>query len=224
MTLYRTVLEADLTPLAGSLFQPTGFPDLGVAEFGDNKLLVESAQSMANWLEATTWDLATNDQVAELASAGVPYVKIVDQQGAFLSSSRLEAHRLASAYIMNGTVGGTNGEKWLEGQLGLVKGLPLDYRAVARACFRLDPVSLVHGVFFARKNWPWQPKISRAVTSFIEASGVKPAVSGGVKRDVVVNEAKDGATAEGFGTVPHHRVEYTADKITAYFTVDHAQL
>ncbi|MGH3282236.1 MAG: hypothetical protein ACRDNW_24310, partial [Trebonia sp.] len=27
----------------------------------------------------------------------------------------------------------------------------------------------------------------------------------------------------GYGTVPHHRVEYTADEITAYFTVDHAQ-
>jgi CRISPR-associated protein Csb1 len=223
MTLYRTILEADLTPLAGSLFQPTGFPDLGAAEFGDSKLLVESAQSMANWLEATTWDAATNDQVPELTSAGVPYVRIVDSERNFLSSSRLEAHRLASAYIMNGTIGGTNGEKWTEGQLGLVKGLPLDYRAVARACFRLDPVSLVHGVFFARKNWPWQPKISRAVTSFIEASGVKPAVSGGVKRDVVVNEAKGNATAEGYGTVPHHRVEYTAETITAYFTIDHAQ-
>ena len=224
MTVYRTVLEADLAPLAGSLFQPAGFPDLGAAEFGDNALLVESAQSMANWLEATTWDAAASDQVPELASAGVPYVRVADPAGGFLSSSRLEAHRLASAYIMNGTVGETSGEKWLETQLGLVKGRPLDYRAVARACFRLDPVSLVHGVFFARKNWPWQPKISRAVTSFIEASGVKPAVSGGVKRDVVINEAKGGATAEGYGTVPHHRVEYTADKITAYFTVDHAQL
>jgi CRISPR-associated protein Csb1 len=61
------------------------------------------------------------------------------------------------------------------------------------------------------------------VTSFIEASNVKPAVSGGVKKDVVINEAKGGATAEGYGTVPHHRVEYTADPITAYFTVDHAQ-
>jgi CRISPR-associated protein Csb1 len=224
MTAYRTVLEADLTPLAGSLFQPAGFPDLGAAEFGDNALLVESAQSMANWLEATTWDVATSDQVPELASADVPYVRVVDPAGNFLSSSRLEAHRLASAYIMNGTVGETDGEKWLETQLGLVRGRPLDNRAVARACFRLDPVSLVHGVFFARKNWPWQPKISRAVTSFIEASGVKPAVSGGVKRDVVINEAKEGATAKGYGTVPHHRVEYTADKITAYFTVDHAQL
>jgi CRISPR-associated protein Csb1 len=224
MTAYRTVLEADLTPLAGSLFQPAGFPDLGAAEFGDNALLVESAQSMANWLEATTWDAATNDQVPELASAGVPYVRVVDSAGNFLSCSRLEAHRLASAYIMNGTIGETNGEKWLETQLGLAKGRPLDYRAVAGACFRLDPVSLIHGVFFARKNWPWQPKISRAVTSFIEATGVKPAVSGGVKRDVVINEAKGGATAEGYGTVPHHRVEYTAEKITAFVTVDHAQL
>lgn len=221
MTVYRTVLEADLTPLAGSLFQPTGFPDLGAAEFGDNRLLVESAQSMANWLEATTWDVATSDQVPELA--GIPYVRITDPAGNFLSSSRLEAHRLASAYIMNGTIGGVTGESWLGGQFGLVKGRPLDYRAVARACFRLDPVSLVQGVFFARKSWPWQPRISRAVTSFIEASGVKPAVSGGVKRDVVINEAKGGATAEGYGTVPHHRVEYTAEKITAYFTIDHAQ-
>jgi CRISPR-associated protein Csb1 len=224
MTVYRTVLEADLKPLAGTLFQPAGFPDLGAAEFGDNALLVESAQSMANWLEATTWDTAANDQAPELATAGIPYVRVVDPTGNFLSASRLEAHRLASAYIMNGTVAETTGEKWLEAQLGLVKGRPLDYRAVARACFRLDPVSLVHGVFFARKGWPWQPKISRAVTSFIEAAGVKPAVSGGVKRDVVINEAKDGATAEGYGTVPHHRVEYTAEKITAYFTVDHAQL
>ncbi len=223
MTVYRTVLEADLTPLAGSLFQPAGFPDLGAAEFGDNKLLVESAQSMANWLENTTWDAATNDQVPELANTGVPYVRVVDEKHNFLSSSRLEAHRLASAYIMTGSVAGTTGEKWFEEELRLVKGRPLDYRAVARACFRVDPVSLVHGVFFARKNWPWQPKISRAVTSFIEAAGVKPAVSGGVKRDVVINEAKGGATAEGYGTVPHHRVEYTAEKITAYFTVDHAQ-
>jgi CRISPR-associated protein Csb1 len=223
MTVYRTVLEVELTPIAGSLIQPTGFPDLGAAEFGDNRLLVESAQSMANWLEATTWDAAANDQSTDLADAGVPHVRIVDPQGNFLSSSRLEAHRLASAYIMTGTVGTETGEKWLEDKLQLKKGRPLDYRTVARACFRLDPVSLVHGVFFARKGWPWQPKISRAVTSFIEASNVKAAVSGGVKKDVVINEAKGGATAEGYGTVPHHRVEYTAGTITAYFTVDHTQ-
>lgn len=220
MNTDRTVITAELAPIAGSLIQPTGFPDLGAAEFGD-KLLVESTQSMANWLEGTTWNVARNDQAAELAA--LPYVRIENTDGEFLSSSRLEAHRLASAYIMLGKVGDSTGEKWLEEQFGLVKGKPLDNRAVARACFRLDPVSLVHGVFFARKNWPWQPKIARAVTSFIEAEGVAAVVSGGVKKDIVDNEGKGGATSEGYGTVPHHRVEYTAKKITAYFTIDHAQ-
>jgi CRISPR-associated protein Csb1 len=225
MNAQRTVLEADLSPLAGSLFQPTGFPDLGAAEFeigqDTRALLVESAQSMANRLESTTWDEAHADQAEEVAV--LPYVRIVSPDGGFLSSSRLEAHRLASAYIMEGKVGGHDGEAWLAEQFALRKGRPLDYRAVARVCFALDPVSLVHGVFFARKAWPWQPKIARAVTSFVEAYQVRPVVSGGVKRDGVINEAEAGATARGYGTVPHHRVEYTADKITAYFTVDHAQ-
>jgi CRISPR-associated protein Csb1 len=229
----RTVLKAELRPLIGTRFQPTGFPDLGAAEFtpadgstgGDannRALLVESAQSMANRLEATTWDDAMADQVSELA--GLPYVRIVDADGAFLSSSRLEAHRLASAYVLDGKLEGATGRDWLRDRLGLRAGRPLDHRAVARACFALDPVSLLHGVFFAQKSWPWQPKIARAITSCIEAYDVRPAVSGGVKRDIVVNEAKDGATSEGYGTVPHHRVEYTARQIVAYFSVDRAQL
>jgi CRISPR-associated protein Csb1 len=223
----RTVLKVDLRPLIGTRFQPTGFPDLGAAEFdrGDEgrALLVESTQSMANRLEATTWDDARHDQVEDLAP--LPYVRIVDASGEFLTSSRLEAHRLACAYIMEGKLDGMAGVDWLPGRLGLAKGRPLDYRAVARACFALDPVSLVHGVFFARKTWPWQPKIARAVTSFIEAYGVRPVVSGGVKRDSVHNEVEQGrGTAEGYGTVPHHRVEYTAERIVAYFAIDHAQL
>jgi CRISPR-associated protein Csb1 len=225
MTPQRTVLEVDLTPVAGRRFQPTGFPDLGAAEFdaadGSKSLLVESAQSMANRLEATTWDEGRADQVEELAA--LPYVRIVDSSGNFLSSSRLEAHRLASAYVMNGTIEGVKGEDWMKDRLGLEVGRPLDYRAVTRACFALDPVSLVHGVFFARGKWPWQPRIARAVTSFIEAYQAAPAISGGVKRDVVINEAKEGATTEGYGMVPYHRVEYTAGSIIAYFTIDHAQ-
>lgn len=221
MSTSRTVIQAELTPLAGSLFQPTGFPDLGAAEFGDGQLLVESAQSIANWLEGTTWDAARNEQAATLGV--LPYVRIVSPDGDFLSSSRLEAHRLASAYVMDGTIGEVKGRDWLLEMLGLAKGRPLDYRAVARACFRLDPVSLVHGVFFAQREWPWQPKVARAVTGFIEASGVRPVVSGGVKRDGVINEAKGGDTAKGYGTVPHHRVEYTAETITAFFIVDHDQ-
>jgi CRISPR-associated protein Csb1 len=225
MSSHRTVLEVDLAPMAGSRFQPTGFPDLGAAEFqapdGTRALLVESAQSVANWLESTTWDTAQRKQPDELSA--LPYMRIADADGNFLSSSRLEAHRLASAYVMNGKIDETDGEKWMAQRFGLAAGRPLDSQAVARACFALDPVSLIHGVFFARKNWPWQPKIARAVTGFIEAYDIRPAVSGGVKRDYVVNEAKEGATTEGYGMVPYSRMEYTAGRITAYFTVDHAQ-
>jgi CRISPR-associated protein Csb1 len=67
------------------------------------------------------------------------------------------------------------------------------------------------------------------VTSFIEAYDVRPAISGGVKRDSVHNEVekdrqKGRGTAEGYGSIPHHRVEYTASSIKAYFAVDRAQL
>ncbi len=225
-TAGRTVLEIDLKPLIGSRFQPTGFADLGAAEFdgpdGVRTLLVESYASMANWLEATTWDPALMDQRTDLT--GLPYVRIVDADKQFLTSSRLEAHRLNSSYLMAATLGEVRGSDWLRDRLGLVKGRPLDHRQVARACFALDPFTLIHGVYFPQKSWPWQPRITRAVTSFIEAYGVRPAVSGGVKRDVVINTAADGATSEGYGSVPFTRTEYTAERITAYVSVDHDQI
>src|ERR1700739_4732818 len=53
----RLLLEADLAPVIGNRFQPTGFADLGAAEYklpdGTKMLLVESAQSVANRLEKT---------------------------------------------------------------------------------------------------------------------------------------------------------------------------
>ena len=66
----RLLLQAKLKPVQGSRFQPTGFPDLGAATFdgpgGVKMLLVESAQSMANRLEAVCWDITANDWVAPL--------------------------------------------------------------------------------------------------------------------------------------------------------------
>lgn len=56
----RLLLEADLSPVVGRRFQPTGFADLGAAEYslpdGTPMLLVESAQSVANRLEKTCLD------------------------------------------------------------------------------------------------------------------------------------------------------------------------
>lgn len=226
----RTTLSLDLKPIAGSRFQPTGFPDLGAATFeragqDGESLLVESVQSMANHLEGTTWDTA-RDEPATAVNA-LPYIRVVDGAGQFVTSSRLDAHRLASAHILDGTLDGTETRKVFEQRFGLVKGRPLDMRLVAREVFALDPVSLVHGVFFAQGSWPWQPKIARAVTAFIEAADVRAAVSGGVKRDAVYNTSKDAegqSSKEGYGMVPHHRVEYTAESITLHVVIDEQQL
>lgn len=224
----RTILKLRLEPILGSRFQPTGFPDLGAATFkrsGTDRdaLIVESVQSMANRFEQTTWDEARNDQPEPLD--GVPYVRIVDADRQFLTTSRHEAHRLAAAYVMDGRFDDDTdktGEDWLQEQFKLVKGQPLDQQQVARVTMGLDPLSLVHGVFFARGRWPWQPKIARAVTCFIEAYDVQEANSGGVKRDSVSSAGGNADT--GYGMVPHQRTEYTASSILALLSIDHDQL
>lgn len=223
----RTTYKLHLAPLAGYRFQPTGFPNLGAAVFERPKddawvkaLHVESPQSMANRLEATTWNLPARRQVEALA--GVPYVEVVNVDGEFLTSSRLEAHRLASAYIMEGTIEGATGSEWLRQRLGVVKGAAIDHQSLAAAIFELDPLSLIHGVFFARRDWAWQPKIARAVTCFIDADDVRVAASGGVKTDSV--DTQGGNSDTGYGMVPHQRIEYTAQSITAYLTIDRQQI
>lgn len=224
----RTIHRIDLRPVVGSRFQPTGFPDLGPALFeragadstSADALIVESVQSMANWAERSTWDEATNQQVGALD--GLPYLRVIDSDNQFITSSRLEAHRLASAYMMDGKMDGVTGEDTLQELFGLAKGTPQNHQRIAAAVCRLDPLSLVHGVFFARGQWPWQPKIARALTCFIEADGVRQAVSGGVKKDSV--DPAGGNTNTGYGMVPHQRVEFTATSITAYVAVDLDQI
>src|SRR6056297_1368407 len=91
----RLLIEAELQPIQGTRFQPTGFPDLGAAVYegpdGTSMLLVESAQSMANRLEAVCWDRQADDWVNPLK--GLPVIKVLDQQGQPLTNSVLEAHR-----------------------------------------------------------------------------------------------------------------------------------
>jgi CRISPR-associated protein Csb1 len=230
------LIDIALEPVAGSRFQPTGFPDIGAAVFKrpvrdggqlvwTDALLLESAQSMANRLEAVGWDGAEEQPVPTLA--GLPYVRVVaDEDGRYLTSSRTEAHRLASAFIKDSHLDGRSVKEVFRERLGLRDDTPLAPRDIARAVFALDPLSLVHGVFFADREWPGQPKIQRAVTGFIEALDVQPAMSGGVKRDDVrhsIGDAEAGGAKEGYGFVPFHRTEYTAAAITVSFAIDLGQ-
>jgi CRISPR-associated protein Csb1 len=229
----RLILKAHLSPTVGSAFQPTGFPDLGSAEFErpladgtvQRALLVESVQSLANHLEATAWDSATNQPVDTLA--GLPYIEVRDKEGRFLTSSRLEPHRLAGAYIKNAVIDGGPAGTWMIGRLGVEKGVPLDWGAIYRGIFQLDPLCLIHGVFFSDPLWKdyGNPKVRRATTAVMEAHDARPVVSGGVKRDDVNPTVGEGrGSKEGYGFVPFGRTEYTAEEIELGVAVDLDQI
>ncbi|HXH58594.1 type I-G CRISPR-associated RAMP protein Csb1/Cas7g [Iamia sp.] len=235
MSPARRIIKVPLEPIAGSRFQPTGFPDLGAAVFDrpnpdggtERCLLVESNQSMANRLEGTAWDLA--EQAPNAVVDGLPWVKVVaENDGRYLTSSRTESHRLASAFVKSAmTADGTSMVDEIKSRLELRDDTPLAPRTIARAVFALDPFCLIHGVFFADSKWPGQPKVTRALTASIEAHGIHDAVSGGVKRDQVrhsINDRSDGGTKEGYGSVPFSRSEYTAKEIIATFVLDLALL
>lgn len=229
----REMYAIELRAVPSDRFQPTGFPDLGAAKFekpvGSSEwvdaILVESAQSMANRFEAVGWDEATQEPVQTLN--GLPWIAVVaDDDDRYLTSSRTEAHRLASAFVRQSKhADGKDMVTRLGNLLELSDDTPLAARHIAAAIFALDPLCLIHGVFFADAKWLGQPKVARALTGFIEAVDVKEAYSGGVKFDAVRHKlGEGGGTAEGYGTVPYHRTEYTARSITMYVSIDTGQI
>jgi CRISPR-associated protein Csb1 len=232
----RILIEADLRPIQGDRFQPTGFPDLGAASYtlpdGTDKLLVESTQSMANRLEQVCWDVARDDLAEPLR--GLPYVKI-DLGRYGTTSTLLEFHRLNSPYLweLDGDEAlhqwrddvyrelGVSGRRARRGerQAGAegpeVPGV-VDVRRLARLALKYDPNSLVHGLFLEKVAG--RLRLPRALSAFIEATNARPAESGGVKFDRVFPEAdRDrGISADGgFTNVPFPRTEFVAEAITA---------
>lgn len=218
----RLLIEVDLDPVQGTRFQPTGFPDLGAADYegpdGSRMLLVESAQSMANRLEAVCWDDVADDWVKPLR--GLPVVKVQDKSGKPLTNSVLEAHRVNSPYILEGK-DKTVFDKLKSELAGMEEGR-VDIRKLAATLLEVDANAVLHGVFLAKKDLAGgRLRLPRALSAFIEAAEVKVASSGGVKNDVVNPK---GDTAKGFGNVPFARDEYVSPRITAYFNLDLAQI
>lgn len=216
----RLLLTIPLKPLQGDRFQPTGFPSLGAATYqtkAGQKLLVESAQSMANRFEATCWDMAKNRPVDALD--GISHVT-VNRGGKFLTDSMLEAHRINSPYLLEGS-DKTFFNKIKEELGGLAEG-PIDRQKLAEVLLKYDVGSLIHGVFLAKKELAGgRLRIARALSGFIEASGAAIAASGGVKNDHV---NPSGETKAGFGNVPFARDEFVADRIDLHINLDLAQI
>lgn len=216
----RILFTVRLTPAQGSRFQPTGFPDLGAATYqaGETScLLVESAQSMANRMESVCWDESKEKPVAALE--GISFVR-VEQDGHYLTSSMTEAHRLNSPYILEGK--DKSFMETLKSEFACLATGPIDRKLFSKTVLKYDVNALLHGLFLAKKELAGgRLRIARAISSFVEAENINVAASGGVKNDHVDPK---GEAAKGFGNVPFHREEYTAQSINAYFNIDLAQI
>jgi len=215
----RVLFTVPLRPVQGDRFQPTGFPSLGAATYqtkDGQKLLVESAQSMANRLETTCWDTANNKPVAALN--GISHVTI-NRKGKFLTDSMLEAHRINSPYLLEGK--DRTFFDSLKSELGGLEEGPIDRKKLAEALLKFDVGSLIHGVFLAKKELAGgRLRVARALSAFIEASDASVAASGGVKNDHV---NPSGDTKAGFGNVPFARDEFVGE-IVCHINLDLAQI
>jgi CRISPR-associated protein Csb1 len=219
----RLLLQAELTAIQGTRFQPTGFPDVGAGVYtlpnGKEQLLVESAQSVANRLEAACWNDAANELVSALQH--LSYVRVNASDGTLLTTSIHEAHRLNSAYIERTDFF----EKQLKPAIGFDDTRPIDRPKFVAALAKFDVGCLLHGVFL--ESIAGVLRLPRALSGFVEAEGVSRVNTGGVKNDrVQASKDEEGGrtAAQGFGNVPFHRTEFVAEHIWAYFNLDLEQL
>ena len=110
----------------------------------------------------------------------------------------------------------------LKADLEVMESGPIDRKAFCESLLKYDINSLLHGVFLAKSSLAGgRLRLARAIAAFIEAERVETAASGGVKNDHV---DPSGEAKSGFGNVPFHREEFTAEKITAFFSVDLQQI
>lgn len=240
----RLLLEADLVPMQGQRFQPTGFADLGAATYtlpdGTDMLLVESAQSMANRLEKTILT-PQNDLIPELKGLSYVRARLTGlPSGEVMTSSLLEAHRLNAPFIM----ADRDFTKEFCVDAGIMENQALDWPRIAKAIFKHDVNSLLHGVFLVnlveakplkekskvadkdkdeKEKASGRVKMPRLISAFIEACNVREVISGGVKNTHFDPSGTIQATAlkkDVYGNVPYQRTEFSAERITAYFNLD----
>ena len=250
-TAPRLLLKAHLQPLQGTRFQPTAFPNLGAATYvnpknGDQMLLVESSQSITNWLERAVFKVFTRDSISDdLVDEirGITYVQI--DCGEFgTTSTLLEAHRLNTPYLWESTdpKALTLQERILK-DLGITKKRKkrgdsddseekddeasgrIDMRQFYKTLLKYDLNSLIHGVFLEKVAG--RLRVPRALSGFVEASNVKPAEAGGTKFDHVFpakDEARGVTSKDGFTNVPYPSTQFAAESTTAYFNLDLNQI
>jgi CRISPR-associated protein Csb1 len=218
----RLLLECELEPFQTHRFQPTGFADIGAATYelpdkdGTRMLLVESAQSVANRLEAT---IVTPEGELIKELEGLPFIRAqLTGESDGKTTSLIEAHRINSPFIITDNAF----QKRFVEQAEYQSGRAPNWGRIVSTVFRYDPNSVLHGCFLANLQ-DGRIRIQRAVSGFIEARDVREVVSGGVKNNPLDPTGKIRAKAHDkdvYGNVPYQRLEYTAGEIKAFFNVD----
>lgn len=223
--------QVQLEPLDGPTFQPATFANTGASFYEDPRgrlsCVVESVASMANLLEATIWDELVMHP--DPAVAALPWVNVVTPDGDLYTTSRTAAHRLYAHMLVNGTVkgstaDGTKFESLLKGKLGSKPTPPLAPKLGAVA-WELDPLSIVHGVWFSGQ-WSGRARLTRALAARIDAHDVQSqAVQVGGQKTAdhvleigVKQTDKDGDTVAG--EIPHFTSEVSAAEIVATVLLD----
>lgn len=195
----------------GERFQPTGFPNLGAALYkavvgreSVDHLLVETAQSLANWMEHVCLDPQKPCRY-NTNCTGIPYV-VVRENDADLTSSLTEPHRLASDELLEkSALDGTRFDAVLAQLFGVNKQRPLHLPRIAKRLFYLDPACLLHGVFLEKLDG--RIRFPRLLSATITAKHPEPVSAGGVMRGYVTIEGKE-------ASIPYSAQHFTSPAIT----------
>jgi CRISPR-associated protein Csb1 len=173
-------------------FQPTGFPNLGPALYkamnsgvATDYLLVESAQSLANWMETVCLN-PQNPCRYSTDCAGIPYAVVrekVNKKDTDLTSSLTEPHRLASDMILDAKKNGNKFSAILTTLLQVDKNRAVHLPTIAKRLFYIDPACLLHGVFLEKLDG--RIRFPRLLSATITAKEPQTVNSGGVMRGYV---------------------------------------
>lgn len=223
----RVIISASLKLENGHFLQPTGFPDIGPCMYTDGegqaRCLIESEQSMANRLEAVC-----------MKSPGVwvdvldflPVIEVRDSgSGDLLATNLTEPHRLASSYILEGTVQEKKVVDLFRGRIGLTddgSSWALDKRGnLEKLVFALDPAALLHGFQFIQ--WKFVGlRQTRIISSRLECVLSKePEVHYGmVKFDAIEPAGQGEKSNKGQSIAAKSRVVPARKGIEATFDID----
>jgi CRISPR-associated protein Csb1 len=223
----RVIITAKLTLANGAFLQPTGFPDIGSCIYtdgdGKRRCLVESEQSMANRLESVSMK-SPGHWVDELKH--VPVIEVHDANNVLLATNLTEPHRIASSYVMEGKLNGSDVKTMLADKIGLSgdngASWPLDKRhCLEKLVFALDPAALLHGFQFVQ--WKFvglrQTRLLSARLECVLAD--EPEVHYGmVKFDLIEPSSQGEGTNKGQSIAAKSRVVAAKDGITATFDID----